>query len=47
VRRFVRDVDMKNAHPTLLLYLCKKNDVDCPFLEAYVNDRAKLLEKHN
>ena len=47
VRRFVRDVDMKNAHPTLLLYLCKKNDVDCPFLEAYVNNRAKLLEKHN
>ena len=46
VKGHVRDLDMKNAHPTLLLYLCKKHDVDAPYLEAYVNNRAKILDKH-
>ena len=46
VKKYVRDIDMKNAHPTLLVYLCKRHDVDCPYLEAYVNNRAKICEKH-
>ena len=46
VKKCVRDIDMKNAHPTLLVYLCKQHDVDCPYLEAYVNNRAKICEKH-
>jgi len=47
VRGFVKDVDMKNAHPTLLLYLCKKFDIECTNLEAYVNNREAVLKKHN
>lgn len=47
VAHLVKDVDMRNAHPTLLLYLCRKHDVDCMFLEAYVNKREHLLNKHN
>ena len=47
VRPFVLDVDMKNAHPTLLLYLCeKKYDLPCTYLREYVTTRDKVLTKH-
>ncbi len=47
VRPFVLDVDMKNAHPTLLLYLCeKKYDLPCTYLREYVTSREKVLAKH-
>ena len=32
------DLDMKNAHPTILLQYCKKNDIKCDDLEYYVNN---------
>ena len=37
------DVDVVNAHPTLLLHLCRQSNWDCPQLSAYVEDRDKLL----
>jgi len=33
------DIDMKNAHPTILSQYCKKNKIDCQKLDEYVNDR--------
>ena len=32
----IKDIDMVNAHPTILNYLCKKNNVDCNILENYI-----------
>lgn len=37
------DLDMKNAHPTILLQYCKKNDIKCDMLEQYVNNRDEIL----
>lgn len=38
------DLDMINAHPTILLYLCKLNKIDCDNLENYVNSRKYCLD---
>lgn len=47
VRKYVVDVDMVNAHPSLLLYLCeKKYDIPCTYLKEYITNRAGVLEKH-
>ena len=37
------DIDMVNAHPTILLALCNKYDIQAPNLELYVNERKKCL----
>ena len=37
------DYDMKNAQPTLLLYLCKKKKLVCNELEHYINNREECL----
>ena len=37
------DIDMKNAHPTILLYLCNKYNIKCPQLEYYVKHRDTIL----
>ena len=37
------DIDMVNAHPTILLGLCNKYDIQAPNLELYVNERKKCL----
>jgi len=38
------DVDMSNAHPSILLQYCKKNDIKCDKLEYYVNNRDEVIE---
>jgi hypothetical protein len=38
------DVDMVNAHPTLLRYFCRSNGVRCPAIDGYVEDRERFLE---
>jgi hypothetical protein len=43
MRNTTTDLDMKNAHPTILLYLCKSNNIRCPELEYYVNHREEIL----
>lgn len=40
-----KDYDMKNAHPTLLLWLCNELKLPCHCLSEYVNDRAAVLLK--
>ena len=35
----IKDIDMVNAHPTILNYLCKKNNVDCNILKNYIENR--------
>ena len=44
VRDYVEDLDMVNAHPTMLLYLCEKNNVECNYLRQYVEKRDDVLE---
>jgi hypothetical protein len=36
---------MKNAHPSILLQYCQKNDIKCEALEHYVNNRDVIIEK--
>ena len=47
VRDYVVDVDMVNAHFTILKWLCNKEGVDCPYVDAYCANRKHLLTKHN
>lgn len=37
------DIDMKNAHPVILKYLCNKYDIKCPQLEYYINHRDEII----
>ena len=39
------DIDMKNCHPVILRYICKKHEIECPQLEYYINNRDSCLEK--
>ena len=39
----IKDIDMINAHPVILNYLCKKNDVDCNVLKNYIENRNLIL----
>ena len=39
------DIDMVNAHPSILLYLCKKHDVPHANLKNYVENRTAILGK--
>jgi hypothetical protein len=39
------DIDMANAHPVILRYICKKHNIDCPQLEYYINNRDVCLTK--
>tara|TARA_R110000787_G_scaffold77384_1_gene170063 strand:+ start:2233 stop:4536 length:2304 start_codon:yes stop_codon:yes gene_type:complete len=38
------DLDVKNCHPTLLLYLCKKHNIKCPVLKRYIDERDERFE---
>ena len=37
------DVDMSCAHPVILKYICKLHNIDCPYLDYYINNRDKCL----
>ena len=39
------DIDMENSHPRILLYLCKKHNIDCENLIEYINNREYFLSK--
>lgn len=39
------DVDMVNAHPTILSYICKRENVPCLQLQNYVNDRDRYIQE--
>ena len=39
----IKDIDMVNAHPVILNYLCKKNNIDCNILKNYIDNRELIL----
>jgi len=38
------DLDFQNAHPMIALYICNKNNIHCPHLSDYCNNRKKWLQ---
>ena len=38
------DVDMKNAHPSLLQWYCQTNNIPCEGLSYYIDNRDKCLD---
>ena len=39
------DIDMKNAHPCILVWLCKKHGIACNFIEDYVMNREPMIQE--
>lgn len=39
------DIDMVNCHPTLLLNICHKHNILCPYLKQYCMERDELITK--
>jgi hypothetical protein len=39
------DIDMCNAHPVILRYICKLHNIPCPNLDYYISHRDECLEK--
>ncbi len=37
------DIDMTNAHPVILRYICRLHVIPCPQLEYYINNRDECL----
>ena len=37
------DIDMVNAHPVILRYICRKHGIPCPNLENYIINRDVIL----
>lgn len=40
---YTTDIDMKNCHPKLLAYLCRKHNIDHPVLRDYINRRDEII----
>ena len=41
----ILDIDMENSHPRILLYLCKKYNIDCKNLIEYIYNREHFLNE--
>ena len=39
----IKHIDMVNAHPVILNYLCKKNNADCNILKNYIENRELII----
>ena len=39
----IKDIDMVNSHPVILLNLCQKNEITCNVLRNYVENRDLIL----
>ena len=39
----IKDIDMVNSHPVILLNLCQKNEIACNVLKNYVENRDLIL----
>lgn len=44
-KEYYVDIDMSNAHPIILSWLCKKNGFKCDELDNYILNRENLLKK--
>ena len=40
----IKDIDMINSHPVILLNLCEKNKIKCDILKNYVKNRNIILD---
>lgn len=40
-----KDIDMVNAHFSILKYLCRKHNIKCPLLSKYVKKRKSVLDR--
>ena len=40
----IKDIDMVNSHPVILLNLCKNNKIQCNILKNYVENRNIILD---
>ena len=40
----IKDIDMINSHPVILLNLCQKNGLSCNVLKNYVENRDLILD---
>jgi hypothetical protein len=45
LRDTTTDIDMKNAHPVILKYLCLINNIKCPYLDYYIRNRETVLQE--
>lgn len=43
-KEFYTDLDMVNAHPVILQFICQKHDIPCNQLDGYITDREKHIE---
>ena len=39
------DIDMKNAHPVVIKNICQLNDIPCPTITRYCDDRDGFLQR--
>lgn len=39
------DIDVENCHPVILSQICEKNNIECKFLDEYINNRKNILEE--
>ena len=44
IAKNIKDIDMVNCHPVILLNLCQKNKVKCNILKNYVENRDLILD---
>ena len=40
----IKDIDMVNSHPVILLNVCQKNEISCNILKNYVENRDLILD---
>ena len=40
----IKNIDMVNSHPVILLNLCQKNKLSCNILNNYVENRDLILD---
>ena len=43
IMKHTTDIDMKNAHPVILKYLCKINGINCPNLSYFCKNRESVF----
>ena len=41
------DYDLKNAHPTIMQYLCEKHNISTPYLDTYCKNREDTLKTYD
>lgn len=44
-RDFYYDIDIKNAHPTILLWYCNNNNIPCESIKYYIDNRDSCLNE--